>query len=488
MSRYLQSILPVRLFSLAAMDQLANHLGIQVYVHFLDFEIRKFGKVGRIVNIYWMSDHFMRAERSIIHDLSDIDPFLRPMTDEEEAMAISMFENEVKESGTYPDCAIRFTIPEPRPFKLLKNFLPYHFSEEELAKLPEQFNFFKQVICTEFGKDPQCYESIASLSYDMYRRCLECVPELSGFLSKQIRECLQSPFLGTPDGKKIYIEGELIQIDRNGSYPATYVSMPGIPQGMPSAKFNPAAAYYYEKIRVKSFRCKHSKDPYPLLNSTGEFWLDKTTIECINEHYEWEKEVICGWYFKKIHDMTSFRQLTQKLWDFRRRYSNIQNLFKWMMNTVWGISVRKPPKEIKKTFDAAKFREHFEYIDEFTQKDGQYEVKIPMSVNFFWGMPQFGVNVMSWHRKEMADLIYRCIDHGIDVYYVNTDSIMIGAALSRIGVKIGAGLGEWKIDKEIVKFICISPKKWFMKLKDGSTQCMYGVNDEEYWERKYGEN
>ena len=263
--------------------------------------------------------------------------------------------------------------------------------------------------------------------------------------------------------------------------------MPGIACGLPSAKENPDAVYYYKKIRVISFRCKHSDDPWPLLKECGEFWFDKVMIECISEHYDWEYECLGGWYFKKLNN--SLKQVTEKLWQLRKDHPDIQLLFKLVMNTVWGYSVRKTSKLLTRMIKKENLESYEQVLDRFTGEGESLEAKIQKSFVPGWAMPQFGVNVMSWSKKEMADLIYHCVDNGIQIHYVNTDCMLIAASdLSRIPITIGKDLGEWKIEKEVTKFICVSPKRWFMKLTDGSTDWRYGANDEVYWERLLQEN
>jgi hypothetical protein len=103
-----------------------------------------------------------------------------------------------------------------------------------------------------------------------------------------------------------------------------------------------------------------------------------------------------------------------------------------------------------------------------------------------WQRPQFGVPVVSMARVVMQDAVYRCVDDGIDVYYCNTDSILIKREdLNRIRIPIGDGLGDFHKEYDVTKFICLSTKKYVRVYPDGSFKNSFGKHSVEWFEEEY---
>jgi hypothetical protein len=333
---------------------------------------------------------------------------------------------------------------------------------------------------TELGVDAKTFRNVPQFGSKLIEGRLENVCWMTGFLQWQIRGCMFKPLLGRRN-YPIKIEEELVTLDRNGSYTSSYVEFDGIPVGSPTSKRMDDPAYYYILIDVKRYWCHHTDDPYPLLYGAKQYWVDKVTFDLIRKHYMLVYEEIGGYYFRKVENR--LRDISLKLWDMKSEYPEVGALIKWTLNCMWGKSIRKPPK-IKRR----KVRE-VEDGDTYTvATDGTITKEERKVVYMPWGRPQFGVNVMSWSRKVMQELIYKCVDLGVDIFYVNTDSVLIRKSdLSRVPVEIGRGLGQFKIEKECVKFICLGPRKWWMRLVDGSEIHSGGQDGEEWWERAYSE-
>jgi hypothetical protein len=62
--------------------------------------------------------------------------------------------------------------------------------------------------------------------------------------------------------------------------------------------------------------------------------------------------------------------------------------------------------------------------------------------------------------------VFRVIDAGEEVYYANTDCVMIKSEMRGMLTE-GTGLGEFKIEDECIDFICLKAKTRMMVLKDG---------------------
>ena len=149
--------------------------------------------------------------------------------------------------------------------------------------------------------------------------CFDDVYELTSKPAQFIKKCSPKVLLNTAYDKPVYVEGDLIQIDKNGSYTSTYMNFEGIPKGKPKIikDFKPNDySYYFIKINVKSYTCKHNTDAFPLIKQTGIMYLDKTMFDSINEHYNIEYDFMCGYYFDEGFN-DNIKQLANDLYELR---------------------------------------------------------------------------------------------------------------------------------------------------------------------------
>jgi hypothetical protein len=282
-------------------------------------------------------------------------------------------------------------------------------------------------------------------------------------------------------------------LDQRGSYSATYAKFGGIPTGRPIVidyenwfEIKNSNFHYYVEVEVDSFMCKHKDDPYPMINETGIAFFDKTWLEAIEQHYDIEYRFISGYHFADHN--ASLQSLTEELWSLREAVrGNPEEMFiKRLMNTWWGRSLRKykpvtsfdvEPKNLNTFIN----RHPLVYSRRHNGDD--IKVKVIRPILAPWQIPQFGVNVLSWSRSEMHNHIYKIVDSGFDVYHVNTDSLLIKReAMDIMSEKIDIGLGNFKIEHECDRFICLGPKKRLMVGSDGELCNTFGRQDLEWFE------
>jgi hypothetical protein len=101
-----------------------------------------------------------------------------------------------------------------------------------------------------------------------------------------------------------------------------------------------------------------------------------------------------------------------------------------------------------------------------------------------WQRPQFGVTVLNMGRVVMQELVYRMIDADKKVWYANTDSLLILRGSESI-LPVGQGLGEFQLEYEMSKFICLSPKKWLRVLRNGKIMNSFGKPSEEWFDAEF---
>jgi hypothetical protein len=242
-------------------------------------------------------------------------------------------------------------------------------------------------------------------------------------------------------------------LDRCGSYTSVYVSLPGLPVGVPHVieDWDPKWSvcffgYYFIHIDIK---CRHASDPFPMIEKTGITFVDRIWLEALLKHYELEYEFVSGYAFEFTHENT-VRPVAQELWNLRHELkqqgSPVALIVKRVLNCMWGktmwkgspfhdVLIKDDPDEVEKYVD-----EHPLVFSHRKCGDDQVRVRMIKPVYMPFQRPQFGVMVLSVSRALMHEQIYRAVDKGWPVYYCNTDSLLVQVPHAKV-VKIGTDLG-----------------------------------------------
>jgi hypothetical protein len=178
----------------------------------------------------------------------------------------------------------------------------------------------------------------------------------------------------------------------------------------------------------------------------------------------------------------------EELWGVKCEVEGgVRDLVKKLMNSLWGRSIGTIKKVTKKKILRQSLEEFirrkpllYSYQD-VDEKHTQVQTIRPILSP--WNIPQFGVNVMSWARKGIQEIVYEVIDAGEQVYYANTDCVMIKSGMRGL-IHEGTGLGEFKLEDEFVRFICIGAKTRLMVLKGGGVKNVFGQPSLEYFEEQ----
>ena len=239
------------------------------------------------------------------------------------------------------------------------------------------------------------------------------------------------------------------------------------------------ADYYYILINVKSFKCKHTDDRFPMITKPGKLYCDKVYFESLNKHYDIDYEFISGLYYNEGFN-TKIRDITARLYETRQKLkqngSVVEQCFKAILSSMWGKNTYKQLNTYtvyRSTSDADKFRHvnnDFIYYERQVN-DNTIMFVMLQSLSPDYAAPHFSTNVLSFSRSFMNDLYYRASDNGYPVYYSNTDCLLMNTENAhRLGV-INNELGGYKIEYEnIVKFIIMKPKTFLWQFADGSTR------------------
>ena len=383
-----------------------------------------------------------------------------------------------------------------RNLKLLFMFEP---TVEEIQQLHD-------LLAEKFEINFYEYDSLAQIGEEIMKRCgcfNDCV-KLAGKPSVFIKQCAPKICVQPAFNKPLRVSGSLVQIDKNGSYSATYRDFAGIPTGKPKVieTFTPHKwTHYYILIDIHSFKCKHSEDRFPLITQNGQFFCDKTTFEFILKHYDIDYTFISGYYFDESNNET-IKTLADKLYNIRKelksRNERIESCIKLILASLWGKAQSKR-SILKNVFVSNdKFEDFAVYNHSFMYKsmpisDDSMIVSLLNPVNLHYTMPQFSTNVLSHARCALNEIFYRAADLNIPIYYSNTDSLVLPSEkVAMLGTIIGSELGQFKIEREnISKFICISAKK-YIQITPGEVKVV-GLHKlknkpedvEQYFERLY---
>ena len=137
---------------------------------------------------------------------------------------------------------------------------------------------------------------------------------------------------------------------------------------------------------------------------------------------------------------------------------------KFIMNSVWGYSIRKP-KLIK--------NKYVNNVDFYSTKYNRYVLKtngnFVQTVNSFvshYTSPQFAKSVLDEYNK-----FFNHIKSIVPVFYENIDAILTNEQgykkLNELNL-IGDEMGLFKLDKTFVEFAAISDRRYVAKTIDGN--------------------
>ena len=312
--------------------------------------------------------------------------------------------------------------------------------------------------------------------------CFDGVYDVSGKIAKFVAKCAPKIVCGPAYNKPVSSTGNFTVIDKNGSYTSVYRDFAGIPIGKPKVitdwnDTRSTADYYYVLLNVKSFKCKHNNDPFPMITKTGPFYCDKQYLTALLNHYDIDYDFVSGLYYNegfntKIRDITSRLYATRQ--ELKQNGSVIEQCFKAILSSIWGKNTHKQLNTYtvyRSTSDADKFRHvnHDFIYYERQVNDNTIMFVMMQSLSPDYACPQFSTNVLSFSRSFMNDLYYRAADLGYPVYYSNTDCLLMDTEHAHALGVIGNALGEYKVEYEnITNIIIMKPKTFLWQFADGS--------------------
>lgn len=329
------------------------------------------------------------------------------------------------------------------------------------------------------------YISISAIGYDFAKRygCFNGCYELSGKPQNFILRCVSGGRTMTANNDKQYIEGRIQDFDAVSLYPSAMRIMNGVPKGKP--KIIPANVSkeellrydtFFAEINITKIKCKsdidykfghvfHRDDNGSKIfdnNPVTHFYIDKIAFMDLMEFYDFDYEFIRGYYFNEGFN-TTINKFIDKLFRLRLRYQRacnpLEQTIKLLLNSIYGKSILKAIPIETKSVPKEKIYNYiwrnYNYISEITETDNinnVYVKKMKPIYNHF-NLPQFGASVLSWSKHIMNRVMNTAEQHGINIYYQDTDSMHIMEDdVERIAKIYNSKYGRQLIGKQMCQF------------------------------------
>jgi hypothetical protein len=376
-----------------------------------------------------------------------------------------------------------------------------YYCKQDVNILRQGYKKYREWCKRDYNIDINAVHTSSSLA-DLYFKMQDCykgVFYLKGRPRQFIQKCCVGGRTMSRDNKMHYFDNSLeadkddylLAIDFVSLYATAASRMPGVLQGTPKVLENDQLNYeflqdqdgYFVKIKItKVGKQLH----FPLMSQyneenvryfkndmVGEIqYVDKTTLEDYIMFQQIEFDVICGYYFNEGRN-PKIREIIRKLFQVRLNYKNekdengnpspneAQSATKTILCSTYGKSIQREHeyKTISvlesdlEEFKARNFHNILR-IDKIYDHTGTgrcyYDVRVKNNdVEMHKNMCQVGVEILSYSKRIMNEVMCLAEDIGVKVYYQDTDSCFIRASQYKklIDAYNQKYTKEWAIEK-----------------------------------------
>ena len=356
-------------------------------------------------------------------------------------------------------------------------------------------------------EDLRPYKTESSHFMSRFLSKIKDLYQVGGNLERIIRKCLRGGRCLISQ-KKLHVMEEVMDLDYNALYMYALTKLfiqCGKPKKMPSFW---TLGYILEHIDNEISQAfmeieitKIGKErKYPVITNLkpGYYWVDTITLQDLIRFHEIEARFIRGLYYDGRRDY-SIQNHIRQLYEKRRileltDQGEEADKLKLQMNRIYGNACRLPrpmkfrdmSKEDVESFMIANFDvvSHSELNEDDPEHSKVFMFK--EWTNSF-NMCNFAVSICSMARHIMNEILYKCEDNGIEVFYSDTDSLFIRRddfdLLNSFygGNLIGDDLGQMKSDikdrKQGYRFdyaleaIFLAKKQYCLKLMADESIC-----------------
>ena len=354
--------------------------------------------------------------------------------------------------------------------------------------LQKSYNTFKLWISEAFNINIDNCLTTSSISRKLlqkrgvFRNCYKN----SGAIQQYLKKFIVGGRVMCANNEKIKILNEIITaLDANSLYPSAIIKtgfIKGIPKKIKvNAKYNDIKNYTHYFIRIKissvgiklKFPLLSRKNENGILNFTNDLcgdkihYVDKTTLEDLIKYQNIEFEIIDGIYYNDGRNY-AICELVNELYEIRKekvkKNNPIELVYKLVLNSIYGIMIEN--EHLTKILNFNNEKEFNKYLDlnhesitEYTKIKNSYRAYVKSEISNHFNCSHIGIDILSYSKHIMNDVI--CLSEKINknVYYQDTDSLFINfndvADINEAYIKetgmllLGAELGQFKTDLKI---------------------------------------
>ena len=173
-------------------------------------------------------------------------------------------------------------------------------------------------------------------------------------------------------------------------------------------------------------------DSKPLCsNECCVMYVNHITLQDLIRFQEIEYDLLGGYYYHDNRDLKCqevIQYLFEKRKEFKSQKNPVEQIFKLVMNSVYGKTIMKPinskTKIIKKN-DFKKFKaKNYNHIKSYDELEGgnAYQVKTIESLIKDYNLAHFGSIILSMSKRIISEVFCLAEDLGHEIYYTDTDS------------------------------------------------------------------
>ena len=346
------------------------------------------------------------------------------------------------------------------------------YCEQDVRILKEGFEKFRTLLLQQFGLDAYNFVSISSIA-NRYME-LNCyfkngnLYDLANTPRDFISRCIIGGRCMLSDNSKSINESEaIVDFDAVSLYPSAIhrlYLLEGMPKVLQPEQLNAnyLLSHLFEdeqekptnKRFISAFFIEAQilyvgiKRHFPLIvwnheineepeherstNDTCRMYMDHITFQDLINFQQCIIQPIRGYYYSDKRDY-SCRQVIGDLFNLRLKYKQnpLEQIIKLMLNSIYGKTILKPIDETYKFIPSNEvndyLRRRYNYIKEISGIQGAKRAiaKEVKPYNRHFSFVPFGVNILSMSKRIMNEVLYTLDDLGLDVYYTDTDSMIM---------------------------------------------------------------
>ena len=421
-----------------------DNLGKNIKVHFKDsyflisMPLRKFASAFMLDSKKEVMPYNLYSEKNINQTYQKISDGLKHLRKDEHEQFIKNIKEWNLQSGDQFD------------------FITYSekYCKLDCIVLKKGYEIFRKQMIEITDLDIDYIATLPSLAdkFLIKEGCYDGVYEFSGVVRAFIQKCVIGGRVMCRENTKRVIKKILQDFDAVSLYPSAMVRMPGFLKGIPKIikdfdYIKKNASGYFVEIEVtkigkhRAFPLISTFDENGIRNFSNEIpkrsiFVDNTTLEDMIKYQDVEYKFIRGYYFDQGFNpqikKTMRTLFNERIKKKKLKGSNIQLLYKLIMNAAYGKTILKPIKSEKKFYNTKKkaekfFLRNYNQVKYMTQlgDSNKHLIKLIKPINSHFNRCHVGVQILSMSKRIMNEVMCLAEDISAKIYYQDTDSMHI---------------------------------------------------------------